>query len=256
MADAITCPARYEVVRVAYDSKGNALCKEDEQAEHGHVDVVYEPRLFETFRTRGTKKEAILACRRHRDAILEDQRAQDVADGAAVDERLPPTGSECCDRATRYWRAQYQAEANENTAIRKALGIETDDPDQTITAAAVQERLDAAEKRADSQAVLVETWIGHHDAVVAKLRLAEKRAEEAIEEMDTACDGCAHEARANRLAAALQALLLHSAIQSEDVCHVCDEMLTCDDPNESVGHTLSCPVAHAEETLSELAQRK
>ena len=60
------------------------------------------------------------------------------------DQGLPPTGRTCCDGATEYWRRAYVAEANENTAIREALGIETDDPDETVTARTVVGRLDEA----------------------------------------------------------------------------------------------------------------
>ena len=99
MADTLKVPDLYEVVRVAYDSKGNALCAEDEQAEIGHVDVVYEPRLFETFRTRGSKKDAVRACRRHRDAIIAAYRAQEI-NGNVANERCDCCGgamvTECC----------------------------------------------------------------------------------------------------------------------------------------------------------------
>jgi len=44
-------------------------------------------------------------------------------------------------RARDYWREQYQAEANENTAIRELFGLDPEDPDETLTAERVQQWL-------------------------------------------------------------------------------------------------------------------
>jgi hypothetical protein len=43
------------------------------------------------------------------------------------------------EKSAAYWRKQYQAEANENTDIREALGVEGTDPDATLSAAKVRE---------------------------------------------------------------------------------------------------------------------
>lgn len=52
-----------------------------------------------------------------------------------------------------YWREQYQAEANENHATRVALGVDPEDPDETLSAKAVQRELD---KLGQARALLVE----------------------------------------------------------------------------------------------------
>lgn len=63
--------------------------------------------------------------------------------------KLPPTGRRCCDKATVYWRQQYQAEANENTAIREALGISAEDSDETLTSKAVTKTIARIKRERD-----------------------------------------------------------------------------------------------------------
>lgn len=43
--------------------------------------------------------------------------------------------------AATHWRREYQAEANENAQIRQALGVDGEDPDETLTARVVEDRL-------------------------------------------------------------------------------------------------------------------
>lgn len=47
-------------------------------------------------------------------------------------------GYKASEASADYWRREYQAEANENHAIRVALGVDPEDPDETLSALAVE----------------------------------------------------------------------------------------------------------------------
>lgn len=80
----------------------------------------------------------------------------------------PGTGRGCCDRATTYWRRCYQQEASENTLIREALGVSTDDSDATLPATAVTDlinRHDALRRELTDLCDFAEKGVGREPVI-------------------------------------------------------------------------------------------
>jgi hypothetical protein len=131
----------------------------------------------------------------------------------------------------------------EHDAVVAQLSIAQDE-----LADAIVERIAAENEAAKLRRQVTEI---DTERAVAEARAEDerKRAEVMAHELE---EKDALSARVEWLAEALRALLWHPTVQTAEVCHVCDELIDGDDPDESYGHALCCPAAGAEEVLDTL----